>query len=181
MCMPGMCSFSEVKVRGSNHNDLIRRLSMSARTLTMADALYDYLLSVNRPLPHLLARLRAETAQLPMARMQISVEQGRFMERVTQLIQAKKVLEVGVFTGYSAHHPPFGGHPVAQALPEEGSLIACDVSEEWTSIGRRYWQEAGDEDTVALRALNAKLRDDPRVALSVLPVGDGLTLALKRG
>jgi predicted O-methyltransferase YrrM len=221
---------------------------MSARTLTMTEPLYDYLLSVNRPLPDVLARLRAETLQLPMAGMQISVEQGRFMELLTQLIQAKKVLEVGVFTGYSAL-------VVAQALPEEGTLIACDVSEEWTSIGRRYWQEAGvahkidlriapalqtldgllvdghagtfdfafidadktnydayyertlqllrpsgliaidntlwggrvadetaqDEDTVALRALNAKLRDDPRVSLSVLPVGDGLTLALKRG
>ena len=221
---------------------------MSARTLTMTDLLYDYLLSVNRPLPDVFARLRAETLQLPMARMQISVEQGRFMELLTQLIQAKKVLEVGVFTGYSAL-------VVAQALPEEGMLIACDVSEEWTSIGRRYWQEAGvahkidlriapalqtldglladghggtfdfafidadktnydayyerilqllrpygliaidntlwggqvadetvqDEDTVALRALNAKLRDDPRVSLSVLPVRDGLTLALKRG
>jgi predicted O-methyltransferase YrrM len=221
---------------------------MSARTLTMTEPLYDYLLSVNRPLPDVLARLRAETLQLPMAGMQISVEQGRFMELLTQLIQAKKVLEVGVFTGYSAL-------VVAQALPEEGTLIACDVSEEWTSIGRRYWQEAGvahkidlriapalqtldgllvdghagtfdfafidadktnydayyertlqllrpsgliaidntlwggrvadesaqDEDTVALRTLNAKLRDDPRVSLSVLPVGDGLTLALKRG
>jgi predicted O-methyltransferase YrrM len=221
---------------------------MSARTLTMTEPLYDYLLSVNRPLPDVLARLRAETLQLPMAGMQISVEQGRFMELLTQLIQAKKVLEVGVFTCYSAL-------TVAQALPEEGRLIACDVSEEWTSIGRRYWQEAGvahkidlriapalqtldglladglggtfdfafidadksnydayyerilkllrphgliaidntlwggkvadetvqDADTVALRALNAKLRDDPRVSLSVLPVGDGLTLALKRG
>jgi predicted O-methyltransferase YrrM len=221
---------------------------MSARTLTMTESLYDYLLSVNRPLPDLFARLRAETLQLPMAMMQISVEQGRFMELLVQLTQAKKVLEVGVFTGYSAL-------TVAQALPEEGRLIACDVSEEWTSIGRRYWQEAGvahkidlriapalqtldglladglggtfdfafidadksnydayyerilkllrphgliaidntlwggkvadetvqDADTVALRALNAKLRDDPRVSLSVLPVGDGLTLALKRG
>ena len=117
---------------------------MSARTLTMTDPLYDYLLSVNRPLPDLFARLRAETLQLPMAMMQISVEQGRFMELVTQLIQAKKVLEVGVFTGYSAL-------VVAQALPEEGTLIACDVSEEWTSIGRRYWQEAGVAHKIDLR------------------------------
>jgi caffeoyl-CoA O-methyltransferase len=117
----------------------------------MTDALYDYLLSVNWPLPDLFARLRAETSPLRMARMQISVEQGRFMELVTQLIQAKKVLEVGVFTGYSAHHPPFGGYPVAQALPEEGTLIACDVSEDWTAIGRRYWQEAGVAHKIDLR------------------------------
>lgn len=221
---------------------------MSVRTLNMTDPLYDYLLSVNRPLPDVFARLRAETLELPMAMMQISVEQGRFMELLVQLTQAKKVLEVGVFTGYSAL-------TVATALPETGRLIACDVSEEWTSIGRRYWQEAGvahkidlriapaldtldglladghagtfdfafidadkpnydsyyerilrllrpngliaidntlwsgkvadetvkDESTVALRALNAKLRDDPRVTLSVLPIGDGVTLALKRG
>jgi len=220
---------------------------MSARTLTMTETLYDYLLSINRPLPDLFARLRAETLKLPMAGMQISVEQGRFMELLVQLLQPKRVLEVGVFTGYSAL-------TVAQAMPEDGTLTACDVSEEWTSIGRSYWQEAGvahkidlriapalqtldslladghagtfdfafidadkpnydayyerilqllrphgliaidntlwsgrvadataeDESTVALRALNAKLRDDARVTLSVLPIGDGLTLALKR-
>jgi predicted O-methyltransferase YrrM len=220
---------------------------MSARTLTLTETLYDYMLTVNRPVPDLFARLRAETLQLPNAGMQISVEQGHFMDLLTRLIGAKKVLEVGVFTGYSAL-------TVASALPEDGRLIACDVSEEWTSIGRKYWQEAGiahkidlriapavatldsllaeghadtfdfafidadkpnydayyerilqllrpngliaidntlwsgkvadhavqDESTTALRALNAKLCTDPRVTLSVLPIGDGLTLALKR-
>src|ERR1041384_3728341 len=117
---------------------------MSARTLTMTDTLYDYLLSVNRPLPDLFARLRAETLQLPMAMMQISVEQGRLMELLTELLQAKKVLEVGVFTGYSALS-------VASALPADGKLIACDVSDEWTSIGRRYWEEAGVANKIDLR------------------------------
>lgn len=220
---------------------------MSSRTLTMTEPLYDYLLSINRPLSDVLSRLREETLQLPMAMMQISVEQGQFMALLTRLLKTQKALEVGVFTGYSALI-------VASALPENGKLIACDVSEEWTSIGRRYWQEAGiahkidlriapalktldslladgqagtfdfafidadkpnydayyeralqllrpsgliaidntlwsgqvadatvqDESTQALRALNAKLCDDSRVDLSVLPVGDGLTLARKR-
>jgi predicted O-methyltransferase YrrM len=220
---------------------------MSARTINMTDSLYEYLLAANRPLPDVFARLREETLKLPMAMMQISVEQGHLMSLLTQLIQAKKVLEVGVFTGYSAL-------TVASALPDDGKLIACDVSEEWTSIGRRYWKEAGvthkidlriapaietldsllsdgqsgtfdfafidadkpnydgyyerilkllrpygliaidntlwsgkvadesvqDESTVALRVLNAKLRDDPRVSLSLLPIGDGVTLAMKR-
>src|ERR1044071_8420110 len=110
----------------------------------MTDKLYHYLLSINRPLPDVFARLRAETLQLPMAMMQISVEQGRLMELLTQLLQAKKVLEVGVFTGYSAL-------TVASALPADGQLIACDVSEEWTSIARRYWQEAGVAHKIDLR------------------------------
>ena len=220
---------------------------MSARTLTMTEPLYDYLLAINRPLPDHFARLREETRELTNGGMQISVEQGHFMDLLTRLIGAKKVLEVGVFTGYSAL-------TVASALPEDGKLIACDVSTEWTSIGRKYWEEAGvahkidlriapavetldhllaeghagtfdfafidadkpnydayyerilqlvrpngliaidntlwygkvadhsvqDADTVALRNLNAKLCADPRVTLSVLPVGDGLSLALKR-
>ena len=219
---------------------------MSARTLSMTDSLHDYLLSVHRPLTDVYARLREETRTLPNGGMQISIEQGRFMEFLIKLLKPTRVLEVGVFTGYSAL-------TVASALPEDGKLIACDVSEEWTSIARRYWSEAGiahkidlriapaiqtldillaeghagtfdfafidadkpnydgyyeralqlvrqggvigidntlwygkvadndvqDESTVALRELNAKLRDDPRVTVSLLPIGDGLTLALK--
>jgi caffeoyl-CoA O-methyltransferase len=179
--------------------------------------------------------------------MQISPEQGQFMRLLIQLIGAKKTLEVGVFTGYSSLS-------VALALPADGKIIACDVSEEFTAIARRYWQEARvaekidlrlapaletldellatgqaktfdfafidadkenydayyerslqlirpggliaidnvlwsgriadphiqDESTQAIRALNQKLRNDERVTLSLIPIGDGLTLALKR-
>ena len=143
---------------------------MSARTLTMTEPLYDYLLTINRPLPDLFARLRAETLQLPNGGMQISVEQGHFMDLLTRLIGAKKVLEVGVFTGYSAL-------TVASALPEDGKLIAIDNTLWYGKVADETVQ---DESTVALRNLNAKLCADPRVTLSVLPVGDGLSLALKR-
>lgn len=220
---------------------------MSSRTLTMTDALYDYLLTVSGPQPELLRRLREETQQLPNAMMQISFEQGQLMALLIRLMRAKRALEVGVFTGYS-------GLVVAQALPEDGRLVACDVNEEWAAIARRYWQEAGvahkidlrlapavetldrlladgqagtfdfvfidadkpnydayyeralrllrpggliaidntlwagrvadpsaqDESTQALRALNAKLHQDARILVSVVPIGDGLTLALKR-
>jgi caffeoyl-CoA O-methyltransferase len=194
-----------------------------------------------------LRRLREETAGLEHADMQIGPEQGQLMALLLELLDARRVLEIGTFTGYSAL-------VMALALPEDGRVVACDVSEEWTSIGRRYWEEAGvahkidlrlapaaetlqalladgregtfdfafidadkegydryyelalrlvrtgglvaidntlwegkvadpsatDADTEAIRALNAKLRTDERVTLSLLPVGDGLTLALKR-
>lgn len=221
---------------------------MSSRTLTMTEPLYDYLLSHSARLPEVLGRLRAETAALPNAGMQISVEQGQFMGLLMELLGARKTLEVGTFTGYSALI-------VALALPPDGRVVACDVSAEWTGIGRRYWEEAGvahkidlqigpatetldrllgegqddsfdfffidadkenydgyyerglrlvrpggviavdntlwsgkvadpavqDDSTVALRALNDKLHRDERITLSLLPIGDGLTLARRRG
>ena len=220
---------------------------MSSRTIQMTDRLYDYLLKVSLREPPLLAELRAETAKLPMAGMQISPEQGQFMALLAELIGARRAIEVGTFTGYSALC-------VAQALPPDGKLIACDISEEFTSVARRYWAKAGiadrielrlapaldtlksllagggagsfdfafidadktqyvayyeailkllrpgglmtidnvlwsgavadgrkrDADTVALRTLNEKLRTDKRISLSLLPIGDGLTLARKR-
>jgi caffeoyl-CoA O-methyltransferase len=222
---------------------------MSNRTIQVTDGLYDYLLSVSSREPEVLARLRRETAERTgdRFRMQISPEQGQFMFLLARLVGARKALEVGVFTGYSSL-------AVAMALPEDGRLVACDVSEEWTSIARRYWQEAGvadridlrrapaletldglldagdagtfdfafidadkgnyaayyervlallrpgglvavdntlwsgrvadasesDPDTVAIRAFNEMVHHDDRVDLSLLPVGDGLTLALKR-
>jgi len=220
---------------------------MSSRTIQMTDRLYDYLLKVSLREPPLLAALRAETAKLPMAGMQISPEQGQFMALLAELIGARRAIEVGTFTGYSALC-------VAQALPPDGKLIACDISEEFTSVARRYWAKAGladcielrlapaldtlksllagggagsfdfafidadktqydayyeailkllrpggliaidnvlwsgavadgrkrDADTVALRALNEKLRTDKRISLSMLPIGDGLTLVRKR-
>ena len=221
---------------------------MSNRTLSMTDALYDYLLAVSSREPEILRRLREETARLPNAGMQIGPEQGQFMALLVQLLGARRTLEVGVFTGYSSL-------AVALALPPDGRVVACDVSEEWTAIARRYWAEAGvagkielrlgpavgtldalladgqadgfdfafidadkenydnyyeralrlvrpggliaidnvlwgghvadpeaqGESLAAIRALNAKLHRDERVALSLVPIGDGLTLALKRG
>jgi caffeoyl-CoA O-methyltransferase len=220
---------------------------MSSRTIPMTDRLYDYLLKVSLREPPLLAELRAETAKLPLAMMQISPEQGQFMALLAELIGARKAIEVGTFTGYSALC-------VAGALPADGKLIACDISEEFTSVARRYWAKSGiaarielrlapaldtlngllkgggagsfdfafidadktqydayyeailkllrpgglvtidnvlwsgavadgrkrDADTVALRALNEKLKTDKRISLSMLPIGDGLTLARKR-
>lgn len=220
---------------------------MSTRTLNLDDRLHDYLLAVGVREPEVLARLRAETARLPMARMQISPEQGQFMALLVRLTGARRCLEVGTFTGYSAL-------ACALALPPDGELIAMDVSAEWTAIARRYWAEAGvadrihlrlgpaaetlaglaagggagtfdfmfvdadktgygrylelglkllrpgglmafdnvlwsgrvadpadqDEDTVALRALNDQLHRDGRVDISLVPIGDGLTLARKR-
>jgi caffeoyl-CoA O-methyltransferase len=220
---------------------------MANRTETMSEALYDYLLSVSLRDSDLLKRLRDETASLPNGGMQVSPEEGQFLALLVQLVQARRALEVGVFTGYSALS-------VALALPEDGRIVACDVSEEFTNIGRRYWKEAGvehkielrlgrgvetldrllaegqagtfdfafidadkanyhayyeralvlvrpggliaidnvlwhgrvvdpanhDEDTLAIRALNARLRNDERVSLSLVPIGDGVTLALKR-
>lgn len=219
---------------------------MSHRSLGLDDKLYDYLLSVSLREPALLARLRAETAEEPMAQMQVSPEQGQFMAMLVELIGARTALEVGVFTGYSALR-------VALALPDDGQLVACDVNERWTGIGQRYWKEAGVEhkidlriapavetldalldegrassfdfafidadkgnypeyyerclkllrprgliavdntlwsgavadvtderdDTVAIRALNEQIFADDRVTMSLLPVGDGLTLAVK--
>lgn len=217
------------------------------RNLGLSPALYRYLLETSAREPEVLRRLREETAQMEEGGMQISPEQGQFLALLLRLIGARRVLEVGTFTGYSALW-------MALALPENGRLIACDVSAEYTSVGRRFWQEAGvahkidlrfapasetltaliadgqaeqfdfafidadksgyngyyeqclelvrpggliaidnvlwggavandaaqDADTQALRALNAKLHADERIDLSLLPIGDGLTLARKR-
>lgn len=213
----------------------------------ISDRLYEYLLSVSLPESELQLQLRQETAQMPMGMMQIAPDQGVFMAFLVQLIGAKTYLEVGTFTGYSTLC-------VALALPADGCVIACDVSEEYTAIARRYWEKAGvankislrlapaittldqllvegqanafdfafidadktnydgyyeralqlvrpggliaidnvlwggqvadpanqDPDTLAIRALNAKLHRDQRVSICVLPISDGLTLALKR-
>ncbi|MBC7545235.1 MAG: class I SAM-dependent methyltransferase [Candidatus Sericytochromatia bacterium] len=220
---------------------------MSTRTITLDDRLYDYLLDTSLREAPIQAQLRAETRAHPGAGMQISPEQGQFMQLLVQLMQAKKYLEIGVFTGYSSL-------AVALALPADGKIVACDVNEAFTDIARRYWAEAGvadkidlrlapatetldaliasgaagtfdfafidadksnydayyertltlmrpggligfdntlwggavadptfqDCDTIALRTLNAKLHTDDRVAISMLPIGDGLTLVLKR-
>ena len=220
---------------------------MSNRTIGLSDRLYDYLLAVSLREEDLLRQLREETAQHPMRQMQIAPEQGQFMALLVQLLGAKRTLDVGVFTGYSSL-------AVALALPDDGQIVACDVSEEYTAIARRYWQTAGVTDkidlqlapaletldrllaegqagsfdfafidadkenywnyyerclellrpgglitvdnvlwsgrvaeattyetsTKAIQAFNAKLHDDERVRLSLVPIADGLTLALKR-
>jgi caffeoyl-CoA O-methyltransferase len=220
---------------------------MSTRTINLDDALYSYLVDVSVHEPPVLARLREETSRLPEFQMQIAPDQGQFMALLVKLIGARRCLEIGTFTGYSSL-------AVALALPDDGRLVACDISEKWTSVARRYWAEAGvasrielrlkpalqtldelrsarppiafdfafidadktnyaryyeatlgllrpggliaidntlwsgqvanpsfhDEDTEALRAFNLKLHDDDRIDLSLVPIGDGLTLARKR-
>lgn len=220
---------------------------MLKKTISLDHQLYSYLLSVSLREPNVLLHLRQETANHPYGMMQIAPEQGQFMALLVQLIGAKKTLEIGVFTGYSALC-------VALALPPDGKIVACDVSEEYTSVGRRYWQAAGvtdkidlriapaletldrllaegqagtfdfafidadkenydgyyerslqlirpggliaidnvlwggrvadsqvrDKSTQAIRNFNQKLHEDERVTLSLVPIADGLTLALKR-
>lgn len=220
---------------------------MSTRTLGLEAPLYDYLLSVSLREAPVLARLRTETASHPKVNMQIAPEQGQFMALLARLIGARHCIEIGVFTGYSSL-------AVALALPDGGSIVACDVSDEYTAVARRYWAEAAvqdkvdlrlapaaetlrgliaagesgrydfafidadkggyaeyyerllvllrpggliavdntlwggsvadaadqDPDTRAIRAFNEKLHADERVDLSLVPIGDGLTLARKR-
>ncbi|AFZ57406.1 class I SAM-dependent methyltransferase [Anabaena cylindrica FACHB-243] len=117
---------------------------MVKQTIGLGQHLYDYLLSVSVREPEVLTQLRQETAQLPMAIMQISPEQGQLMALLVKILGAKKTLDIGVFTGYSSL-------VVALALPTDGKIVACDVSEEYTSIGRRYWQQAGIADKIDLR------------------------------
>lgn len=220
---------------------------MTRRTTPLSDALQQYLLDVSLRERECLRRLREETSQLEQANMQIGPEQGQFMGLLLELIRARRVLEVGTFTGYSTL-------AMALALPEDGRIVACDVSEEWTAIARRHWEEAGvaykidlrlapaadtlralleegaaesfdfafidadkpayetyyelalrllrpggliavdntlwegkvadpdetDPETDAIRSFNLAVRDDDRVSLSLVPVGDGLTLLRKR-
>lgn len=220
---------------------------MTAKTISLDERLHRYLLGASLREPPLLRRLREETARDPLARMQIAPEQGQFMALLVRLMGARRAIEVGVFTGYSSLC-------IAQALPPDGWLLACDIDEERTAVARRYWREAGvdgrvelrlapaietldglleqgaagsfdfmfidadktgydgyyerglrllrpggllvvdnvlwsgrvadpaddDEDTRALRAFNAKLHREERIWLSLLPLADGLTLALKR-
>jgi predicted O-methyltransferase YrrM len=112
--------------------------------LTITGELWEYMRRVTLREPEILRKLREETANHPQVNMQISPEQGQFMALLMHLIDARRTLEVGVFTGYSSLS-------VALALPDDGRMIACDVSEEWTSIARRYWKEAGVEHKIDLR------------------------------
>lgn len=117
---------------------------MSSRTLSVTDSVYEYLLRATVHEPDPLPRLREETARLPNAQMQISPEQGQLMRLLVELTGARRAVEVGVFTGYSSLC-------TAMAMPDDGRLVACDVSEEYTSVARRYWKEAGVDHKIDLR------------------------------
>ena len=114
------------------------------RHVQLTDALYRYLVDHSVREPAILAALREETATLPMAGMQIGPDQGQLLALLVKLIGARRCLEVGVFTGYSSL-------AVALALPPDGRIVACDVSEEWTAIARRYWEKAGVAGKIELR------------------------------
>ena len=117
---------------------------MARRTLGMEDALFEYLLDVAVHETDVMRRLREETARMEMGRMQIGPDQGAFMSWLVSTTGAKRAIEVGTFTGYSALC-------VASALPEGGELLCCDVSEEFTSVAKRYWDEAGLTGKIELR------------------------------
>jgi len=135
----------------------VQFVSMSVSTIAMTSALLGYLHETTLREPELLTRLRRETAALPDGGMQISPEQGQFMALLIELIGARRTLEVGVFTGYSST-------VVALSLPADGKLVACDVSDEWTQIARRYWCEAGVESKIELHVRPAQQTLDALIA-----------------
>ena len=242
----------KVAGRPARHATPTRRAAGAAndatnRTIGLNERLYAYLVEQTLREPEIMRRLRAETSRLPRGTMQISPEQGQLMGLLTRLIGARRALEIGTFTGYSAL-------AMALALPADGRLICCDMSEEWTRTAKRFWRDAGvadridlrlapaaetlaalraageagrfdfafidadkenydlyyenclklvrpggliavdnalwhgyvadpayqDADTVAIRALNRKVRNDPRVDMVLVPIGDGLPLARRR-
>ena len=220
---------------------------MSAKTIFLNQPVYDYMREISLREPEVMAALRHETAGLEMAMMQIAPEQGQFMTLLVRFLGVRRAIEVGTFTGYSAL-------AIAMGLPDEGRLLACDVSEEWTAIGKKYWQLAGQDkkidlhlapaietldgllndgqaegfdfafidadkenylnyyerclqllhpgglimvdnvlwggsvaepenqtpETCAIRAFNAFVKSDARVDISMIPVGDGLSLIRKK-
>jgi caffeoyl-CoA O-methyltransferase len=219
---------------------------MTIRSLQLTEGLYRYLLDRSLREHPAQAALRQATSTHPQAGMQIGPEQGQLMALLVRLIGARRAIEVGVFTGYSAL-------AVALALPDGGRLLACDINDEYTGIGMPFWQQAGvahkidlrlapavqtldaclaagearsydfafidadktgydgyferclallrpgglividntlwhgrvaepseDPDTLSLQALNRKLHHDERIDLALLPIGDGVTLAMKR-
>lgn len=220
---------------------------MSNASVGVPPDLHAYLLRHGVREPDILRRLREETASLPQHDMQIAPEQGALMALLVQLSGARRAIELGTFTGYSSL-------AVITAMPPDGSIVCCDVSDAWTSVARRYWAEAGvadrvdlrlapaletldgllaggaagtfdfafvdadkrtypdyherivqllrsggvvlydnvfwggdviddtkrDPDTLGVRRLNERLATDERVTISMIPVADGLTIALKR-
>lgn len=117
---------------------------MANRTIGISDELAAYVVKVGTREPDVLARLREETSAIPQHGMQIAPEQGAFLAILVELTGARRCIEVGTFTGYSST-------AVALALPDDGHLVCCDVSEEWTSLARKYWAEAGVAGKIDLR------------------------------
>lgn len=220
---------------------------MSDQTINLSPELYNYLLSVSLREHPVLAQLREEMKSHPVGGMQISPEQGQFMALLLKLMGAQRVLEIGVFTGYSST-------VMALSLPDNGLLVGCDISKHDTDIARKYWHQAGVENKIELflapaldtldrlindgqeetfdfcfidadknnylnyyekclwlvrrggliaidnvlwygrvadatvddkrtnniRKFNQFLREDSRIDLSLVPIGDGLTLARKK-
>jgi caffeoyl-CoA O-methyltransferase len=130
---------------------------MSTRTLQLDDRLHQYLLAHSLREAPVLAQLRAETASHPKVNMQIAPEQGQFMQLLVRMIGAQRAIEVGVFTGYSSL-------AVALALPADGYLLACDVSEEYTAIARKYWEKGGVTGKVELVLAPAQATLEARLA-----------------
>lgn len=117
---------------------------MSNRTLAIDDRIYDYLLSVSLRESELLQQLREETSAIEFSEMQIAPEQGQFLRLLVSLIGARHALEIGTFTGYSSIS-------IAAALPEDGKLVCCDDSAEWTAIAQKYWRQAGLQERIDFR------------------------------
>jgi len=117
---------------------------MAKRTELIKSKVYDYALRASSREHDVLARLRKATASVPHSEMQIGADQGQLMALLVKLIGARRCIEIGTYTGYSAL-------AVALALPADGLLVACDVSEEWTDVGRKFWREAGVESRIDLR------------------------------
>ncbi|MCB1925162.1 MAG: class I SAM-dependent methyltransferase, partial [Gammaproteobacteria bacterium] len=131
---------------------------MTNRTISIDDHLHRYLLEHSVRETALMRELREVTAQHTLARMQIGPEQGQFMALLVELIAARRIIEIGTFTGYSALC-------LAQAMPADGRLLCCDVSEEYTAVGVPFWERAGVRERIelqiapALETLDALLAD----------------------
>lgn len=130
-------------------------------SLGLTPEIVRYLAQVNPPEHPALARCREETSRMPMARMQISAEQGAFMQTIARMLNAKRAFEVGVFTGYSATATAL---TMKELHPIGAKLLACDISEEWTTKARDYWREAQVDDVIELVLAPANATLDARIA-----------------
>jgi caffeoyl-CoA O-methyltransferase len=138
---------------------------MASKSPWLSDELHAYIVGHGTPPDDIQQRLIDETAALGgVSKMQIAPEQGAFMTLLCRVSAARRVIEVGTFTGYSAL-------ALSRGLPDDGRLLCCDVSEEWTAIARRYWKEAGVDDKIELRIAPAL------DTLRALPIGDEFDLA----